>query len=162
MRTPSHVVRYQIAGRAPGSGPVVAVLTDGPTDPTVAAAAADWAARTGIGVVAAAAVVTTGFSIDPLLHRARARRMANESAAITGRVAPTLTAAGAQWRPAVITVPVGTDVARALPVAAVQRLVDRFDAAAVVTTSALFDPTGRLTLAARDAADAGAGTVLLH
>ncbi|HZG93649.1 MAG TPA: hypothetical protein VEZ46_02955 [Mycobacteriales bacterium] len=160
MRTSSDVFCYQVAGRAPGSGPVVAVLTDGPADLAAAAAAAGWSADTGTRVVAAAVVVDTGFSIDPLLHRARARRMADESAAITGRVAPTLAAAGVEWRPAATTVKVATDVTRALPVAAVHRLVDRFTAAAVVTSAALDDPTGRLRLAARDAAAAGAGTAV--
>lgn len=49
---------HHVAGRTSGSGPLVAVLTDGPADVAVAAHAAELAVRTGSLLITAAA---TGF-----------------------------------------------------------------------------------------------------
>jgi hypothetical protein len=138
-----------ITGRTPGSGPVLAVLTDGPTDMAVAAHAADLAARTGTLLIAAAAVHTTGFSLNALLHHARNRRVQADSIAIVGRVTPILHSAGVAHMRSTLLLPVGTDALRALPVAPVRQLVDRFSAVAVVTALPLRDPTGFLQPAER-------------
>jgi hypothetical protein len=140
-----------VAGRAPGSGPVVAVLTDHPTDMAVAARAADLAARHGTLLIAAAAVHSTGFSLDPLLHHARDRRLRTDSIAIAGRIAPILHTAGVAWMRSTLVLPAGTDALRALPIMALHRLVDRFSAVAVVTALPLHDPTGMLQPAHRGA-----------
>ncbi len=143
---------YQVAGRTPGSGPVVAVLTDGPTDLTVAATAAAWAAETRTLLIAAAAVGDTGFSVNALLHRTRTGRTTAESAAIVGRVVPILTATGVAWLRTAVAVPAGADASRTLPLGPVLHLTERFGAVAVVTAAALHDPSGRLTPVPRDAA----------
>jgi hypothetical protein len=142
---------YRVAGRTPGSGPVVAVLTDHPTDMAVAAHAADLAARHGTLLVAAAAVHSTGLSLHSLLHHARDRRLHSESVAVVGRVTPILLTAGVAWMRSTLVLPAGTDALRALPVTAVRRLVDRFSAVAVVTALPLHDPTGMLQPAHRHA-----------
>ncbi|GAA0807178.1 hypothetical protein [Spirilliplanes yamanashiensis] len=149
-----------VAGRTPASGPVIAVLTDGPTDLAVAAHAAGVAARSGTLLIAAAAVHTTGPSLNVLLHHARERRLHADSVAIVGRVAPVLHRAGVAWMRSSLLLPAGTDALRALPVAAVRQLVDRFGAVAVVTARPLRDPTGVLQPAPRlpdDPASAAAG-----
>jgi len=150
-RIPATVNRYHVIGRTPGSGPVVAVFTDCPTDLPVAAAAASWAADTRTLLVAAAAVTDPGFSLNPLLHRAAERRLGTESVAIVGRVTPVLTAIGVAWIRATIAVPAGVDPARSLPATTVRDLVDRYAAVGVVTAAALDDPSGRLVPLTRDA-----------
>jgi hypothetical protein len=138
-----------VAGRTPGSGPVVAVFTDHPTDMAVAAHAAGLAARHGTLLVAAAAVHSTGYSLDALLHHARSRRPHTDSIAVVGRVTPILHTAGVAWLRSSLVLPAGTDALRALPVAAVRRLIERFSAVAVVTALPLHDPTGMLQPAHR-------------
>lgn len=133
-----------VADRAPGSGPVLAILTDGPTDMAVAAHAADLAARNCSLLIAVAAVHTSGLSINALLHRARARRVSAESRAIVARVTPILHAAGVVHHRGTLLLPAGVDALRDLPVAAVRQLVDRFSAAVVVTALPLRDPAGVL------------------
>lgn len=150
---------YRVAARTPGSGPVLAVLTDGPTDMAVAAHAADLAARTRTLLVAAAAVHTTGPSVNALLHHARSRRIQADRTAVVGRVAPILHAAGVAYLATTLLVPTGTDALRALPLSAVHRLIDRFGAVAVVTARPLHDPTGALQPLQRYPA-AAAGTLL--
>ncbi len=141
---PAHPRTHLVAGRTPGSGPVLAVLTDGPADLAVAAHAADLAARTGTLLVAAAVVPGGGISVNPLLHRARHRRYQAETTAIVGRVTPILYSAGVAHLRTTLPVPPGLDPTRALPVPAVRQLVDRFAAVAVVTSTPLNDPTGVL------------------
>jgi hypothetical protein len=133
---------YEIAGRTPGSGPVLAVLTDAPTDLVVVAHAADLAARTSTLLIAAATVHTTGCSVNALLHHARNRRIRCRSIAVVARVTPILHAAGVAYFRSTLLVPADTDIRRALPVTAVRRLVDRFGAVAVVTALPLHDPRG--------------------
>lgn len=133
-----------VAGRTPGSGPVLAVLTDGPTDMAVAAHAADLAARTRTLLVAAATVHTTGISVNALPHQARTRRVNADSTAIVARVTPILHTAGVAFVRTTVLVPAGTDTLRALPLGAVHELVGRFGAVAVVTALPLHDPTGVL------------------
>ncbi|GIJ71529.1 hypothetical protein [Virgisporangium ochraceum] len=89
-RRPAAVISYHVRGRSPGTGRILAVFTDSHTDLAVARHAADLAARAAVPIVAAAAVRQTRFSLNPLLHRVRARRIAEESAAITARVEPIL------------------------------------------------------------------------
>ncbi|RZU46609.1 hypothetical protein EV385_6684 [Krasilnikovia cinnamomea] len=133
-----------LAGRTPGSGPVLAVLTDGPTDMAVAAHAADLAVRTGTLLIAAA-TVAAGSGINPLLlQHTRTRRVHNDTTAIVARITPILHGAGVAYRRSTLLVPAGTDTLRALPVTAVRRLVDRFGAVTVVTARPLRDPTGTL------------------
>ncbi|MDY7087646.1 MAG: hypothetical protein SYR96_21360 [Actinomycetota bacterium] len=127
---------HHVEGRTRGTGPVLAVFTDGPTDLTVAATAAAIAAQTGTLLIAAAAVPHSGFSLNSLLHRARSQRISQESAAIIGRVTPILTTAGVAWARATFAVPLGVDPARTLPAHAIQDLINRFAAVTVVTAAA--------------------------
>ncbi len=141
---------YHVAGRTPGTGPVLVVLADGPADLAVAARAADLAARTGTLLVAAAAVAArSGVSINPLFHRARSGRIDADSRAIVARVTPILHSAGVAYLRTTLPVPEGVDPTRALPVGPVHHLVERFGAVAVVTAVTLHDPTGVLRLAPR-------------
>ncbi|MFD1364537.1 hypothetical protein [Actinoplanes sichuanensis] len=139
----------RVTGRTPGSGPVVAVLTDGPTDMAVAAHAADLAARSGTLLIAAAAVHNTGFSLNALLCHARNQRLHADSIAIVGRVTPILHTAGVAWMRSTLLLPAGTDALRAVPITALQQLVNRYGAVAVVTALPLSDPTGLLHPAER-------------
>jgi hypothetical protein len=143
--TGSSVHVHSVAGRSPGAGSVLAVFTDGPSDPAVARTAAALAGGTGTLLVAAAAVPGTGLSINPLLHQARARRRHTESVAIVARVTPILSTAGVGWLRTTLPVPAGPDPARLLPVAAVRRLAGRLHAAVVVTAAPLPDPSGFLS-----------------
>jgi hypothetical protein len=140
-----------VTGRTPGSGPVMAVLADHPSDMDVAAHGADVAARHGTLLIAAAAVHSTGFSLNTLLHRARNRRLRTDSIAITGRVARILNTAGVAWMRSTLVLPAGTDALRALPITELRQLVDRFGAVTVVTALPLHDPTGSLQPAHLDA-----------
>jgi hypothetical protein len=138
-----------VAGRTPGSGPVVAVLTDHPADMAVAAAAAGLAAGLAAGqgtllVVAPAVHGGAGFVRDVLLPPARTRSLRADSIAIAGRVTPILHTAGVAWMRSTLVLPAGTDALRALPVHPLLKLVDRFSAVAVVTALPLHDPTGLL------------------
>lgn len=135
---------HHVAGRAVGSGPVVAVLTDHPTDVTVAAHAAELAARHRTMLIAAAAVNSPGIDMRRLLAHTRNRRLNADSVAITGRVAPILDAAGIAWMRSTLLLPLGSDALRALPPDPLRQLVGRFSAAAVVTARPLHDPTGTL------------------
>jgi hypothetical protein len=135
---------YAVAGRTLGSGPVLAVLTDGPDDMAVAADAADLAARTGTLLIAAATVHTTGCSVNALLHHARDRRIRSRSIAVVARITPILHATGVAYFRSTLLVPTGTETGNSLPVAPVRRLADRFGAVAVVTALPLHDPTGVL------------------
>ncbi|GAA3338707.1 hypothetical protein GCM10020358_19740 [Amorphoplanes nipponensis] len=128
---------YTIPGRTRGSGPVLAVLTNAPTDPAVAA-------RTGTLLIAAAAVPTTGCSVDALLHHSRDRRLRSRSIAVVARVTPILHAAGVAYFRSTLLLPPGTDTRHGVPMAAVSQLVDRFGAVVVVTAEPLHDPTGAL------------------
>ena len=141
---PARPRTYHVAGRTPGSGPVLAVPTDGPADVAVAAHAADLAARTGTLLITAAAVTAGGLSVNALLHRARAGRVDADTRAVVARVAPVLHSAGVAHLRTTLPVPAGVDATRALPVAAVHHLIDRFGAVAVITSARLDDPTGQL------------------
>jgi hypothetical protein len=141
---PTRPRTYHVAGRTPGTGPVLAVLTDGPADVVVAAHAADLAARTGTLLITAAAVSTAAMSLDALLHRTRAGRVDADTRAIVARVAPVVHSAGVAHFRTAVPVPPGVDATRALPLAAVHHLIDRFGAVAVITAAALHDPTGQL------------------
>jgi hypothetical protein len=142
---PARPRTYHVAGRTPGTGPVVAVLTDGPADVAVAAYAADLAARTGTLLITAAAVASSGgMSVNALLHRARAARVDADTRAIVARVAPVLHSAGVAHFRTTLAIPAGVDAGRALPVTAVHHLIDRFGAVAVITAAPLHDPTGHL------------------
>ena len=143
-RTPVHPHVYDVAGRTRGSGPVLAVLTDSPTDMLVAARAADIAARTGTLLIAAATVHTTGCSVNALLHQPRNRRIHSRSIAVVARVTPMLHAAAVAYFRSTLLVPAGTDTRLPLPADAVSRLIDRFGAVTVVTALPLHDPTGVL------------------
>jgi hypothetical protein len=142
--TAAHVRIHHVAGRSPGGGPVIAVLTDGPTDLAVAARAAALAARHGTLLIAAATVHTPRFSINALLHHTRRQRLHAQTTAIVARVTPILHTAGIAYTRTTLTVPSGTDPLRALPVGAVHRLINRFHAVAVVTAGPVHDPTGTL------------------
>lgn len=136
-----------VAGRTPGSGPVIAVLTDGPTDMAVAAQAAGISARHGVLLVAAAAVHPSGSNsadLDLWAPSAGPGRLHAETNAIVARVTPILFSAGVAFLRTPIPVPPATDTLRALPVTAVHRLVQRFGAVTVVTATPLHDPTGML------------------
>jgi hypothetical protein len=136
---------HHVAGRTPGTGPVLVVLADGPADLAVAAHAADLAARTGTLLIAAAAVTAdSGVSVNALLHRSRAGRIDADSRAIVARVTPILHSSRVAYLRTTLPVPAGVDPTRALPVAPVHHLVDRFGAVAVVTAVPLHDPTGVL------------------
>ncbi|MEU8233335.1 hypothetical protein AB0C12_27455 [Actinoplanes sp. NPDC048967] len=135
---------YDDTRRTRGSGPVLAVLTDSPTDLLVAAHAADIAARTGTLLIAAATVHTTGCSVNALLHHARNRRVRFRTVAIVARITPILHATGVAYFRSTLLVPAGTDTRLSLPTDAVSRLVDRFGAVTVVTGQPLHDPTGVL------------------
>jgi hypothetical protein len=142
--SPTRPRTYHVAGRTPGTGPVVAVLTDGPADVLVAAHAADLAARTGTLLITAAAVTTCGTSVNALLHRARTNRVDADTRAIVARVAPVLHSAGVAHFRTTLPIPPGVDASRALPVTAVHHLINRFGAVAVITAAGLHDPTGQL------------------
>jgi hypothetical protein len=146
--SPRSAHTYQVVGRAPGTGPVLAVLADGPADLAVATRAADLAARTRTLLVVAAAVHTEPAALP---GRDRSGRVNAESTAIAGRVAPILHSAGVAYLRTTLPVPHGTDPARAVPVAAVLRLAGRFAAVIVVAGTALHDPTGLLHRAAHPA-----------
>lgn len=135
---------YRVAGRTAGSGPVLAVFTDGPADMAVAAHAASLAAHTRTLLVAAAAVHVTGLNINPILRGARTRRVHADRTAIIGRVTPILHAAGVAHLSTTLLVPTGTDALRALPLPSVHQLINRFSAVTVVTAHPLHDPTGML------------------
>ncbi|MEV4067378.1 hypothetical protein, partial [Nonomuraea dietziae] len=130
---------HQVTGRLAGAGPVLAILTGSPADLAVAQAAAGWAAGTGSRVVAATVVTHTGFSLNPLLHQVRASRYEADSLAITARVFPVLTAAGVVWLRTLVAVPGRRGPARAPLLSAIRRLIDRFAAVAVVTTTPQHD-----------------------
>jgi hypothetical protein len=135
---------YRVPGRpAPSGGPVLAVLTDGPADLAVAAQAVALAARTGAPVVAAAAVQGTGFGISAMLHVARARRMADETAAITGRVLPLLQSTRTPHVLTALLLPAHHDTGGPLPARAVRRAADHHGAALVVSPTEL-EEAGRL------------------
>lgn len=92
----------------------------------VAAHAADLAARTGTLLITAAAVTTeAGFSMNALLHRARADRIRDDRRAITGRAAPVLHCAGVAHF-TTLEVPPGLDATHSLPFTAVHHLINRF------------------------------------
>lgn len=135
---------YHVAGRTPGSGPVLAAFTGGPTDPAVAAHAAGLAARTHTVLIAAAAVRTTGPSVNSLLHLARNRRLRADRTAVLGRITPILHTAGVAYFATTLPVPAGTDTVRALPLDALHQLINRFGVVAVITALPLHDPTGVL------------------
>jgi hypothetical protein len=137
---------YLVTGRTPGSGPVVALLTDGPTDMAVAAHAAGITARYGTLLIAAAAVHTNGFRVNAPRRTARDRIDA-DTHAVVARVTPILHSAGVAFLRSALPVPAGTDLLRALPVTAVHRLAHRFGAVTVVAADALHDPTGVLQAA---------------
>jgi hypothetical protein len=142
---PARPRTYYVTGRTPGTGPVIAVLTDGPADVAVTAHAADLAARTGTLLITAAAVPTgAGLRVDALLHRARGSRVDADTRAIVARVAPILHSAGVAHFRATLRLPPGLDATRALPVTAVHELVNRFGAVVVVTATPLNDATGVL------------------
>ncbi|TWJ25145.1 hypothetical protein [Micromonospora endolithica] len=146
--TPHHAVHvYQVDGRHPSRGHVLLILTDGPADPAAATLAAQHAADAGVLLYTAAVVADTGFSINALLHRARARRHATHAAAITNRVAPTLHAAGAGHflDAATLKLPVNAQHADHLPTPAVTRLARNLDAAQIITTLPLHEPLNGLT-----------------
>lgn len=142
--TPGCPSTYRVAGRTPGSGPVLALFTDGPADLAVAAHAAGLAAGTRTLLIAAAAVHTAGPSVNALLHRAGNRRIRADRTAIIGRITPILHSAGVAYFATTLLVPTGTDTSRALPLPAVHQLINRFGAVAVVTARPLHDPTGLL------------------
>ena len=145
---PAGARTYLVAGRTPGTGPVIAVLTDGPADVAVAANAADLAAGTGTLLITAAAVTSgPGFSLNALLHQARQRCVDRDTRAIVARVAPVLYTAGVAHFRTTLKVPPGVDATRVLPVTAVHEVIDRFGAVAVVAATPLHDPTGVLQLA---------------
>jgi len=141
---PARPRTYHVAGRTPGTGPVIAVLTDGPTDVAVAAHAADLAARTGTLLITAAAVTTTGFSTNALLHHVRQRRIDSDARAIVARVSPIVHSAGVAHFRTTLPVDPGVDATRALPATPLYHLIGRFGAVAVVTATPLHDPTGGL------------------
>jgi hypothetical protein len=141
ITSPRPTFTYQVVGRAPGTGPVLAVLADGPTDLAVATRAADLAAGTRTLLVVAAAVPTGDAGVDPLRNRVRMRA---DTLAIAGRVAPVLHSAGVAYLRTALPMPAGADPTRALPVAAVLRLAERFAAVTVVAATVLHDPTGHL------------------
>jgi hypothetical protein len=136
---PAAVTAYHVQARRPGTGRILAVFTDGPADLAVAGYAADLAARTAAPIVAAAAVHSSGFSINPLLHRVRARRIADETAAITARVEPTLRRASPRLLVTTLTLP-ADQPAHPLPSSAVYRLAVRVGAATLVTAAPLDRP----------------------
>jgi hypothetical protein len=139
---------YRVPGRpAASGGPVLAVLTDGPADLAVAAQAVALAARTGATVVAAAAVRGTGFGISAVLHLARARRTAEESSAITGRVLPLLQSTRTPHEVAALLLPLHWDTSGPLPGSAVRRAADHHEAAFVVSARELHAADGLLRLA---------------
>jgi hypothetical protein len=142
--TPVQPHTYHVAGRTPGSGPVIAVLTDGPSDVDAAAHAAGLAAHTGTLLITAAAVATTGFSMNALLHHARTRSIRDDRRAITARVMPVLHSIGVAHFSTALHIPPGVDATRGTPLAAIHQLINRFGAVAVVTTTPLHDPTGAL------------------
>ncbi|WP_431920923.1 hypothetical protein [Nonomuraea jabiensis] len=142
-QTSDPVICYQVVGRNPGTGPVLALCTGGPADLAVAASGAAWAAGTRSLVIAITVVTGTGFSLNPLLHQVRARRQDCDSVTIINRIVPALTAAGVAWLRTIVAVPAGAGPA-SVPLGTIRRLVDRFAAVAVVTATALHDPTGRL------------------
>ncbi|MEN8653696.1 hypothetical protein ABCR94_24590 [Streptomyces sp. 21So2-11] len=108
--------------RADGS--VMAMFTGSRADQAVAAHAADLSARTGRPVTAAAIVRTTGFSINALLHHARARRIQAETDAILAPVLPVIARAG-PVRTTTLVVPARINPYQALPTDQVQRLAYR-------------------------------------
>jgi hypothetical protein len=139
-RRPPAITSYHVDGRCPGTGRILAIFTDGPADIAVARYAADLAARTAAPIVAAAAVHNTGFSLNPLLHRVRARRTAEETTAITARVEPTLRRANTRVLVTTLAVPASRRTDRP-PASAVHRLAVRVGATTVVVAEPLDPPT---------------------
>lgn len=139
-RRPPAVTSYHVHGRSPGTGRILAVFTDGPADLAVARYAAELAARTAAPIVAAAAVHQPAFSLNPLLHRVHTRRVAEETAAVTARVEPTLRRASARILVTPLPVPAGyrTDEP---PAVSVHRLAVRVGATTVVVAGPLDPPT---------------------
>ncbi|RZU46614.1 hypothetical protein EV385_6689 [Krasilnikovia cinnamomea] len=153
------VTLYQAADRSPGSGPILAVLTDGFTDLAVAATAARLAAD-GRPVIVAAAVRGSGPSINALLHQARATRIAADVAAAAGRVSPILQRAGVMFQTTPLLLPVGWPDGP-LPARSVRRLARRTRAATVVTAAPLTRPIPDwLTFAAPSIVDDHDGVAL--
>ncbi|OKJ18430.1 hypothetical protein AMK23_35330 [Streptomyces sp. CB02130] len=107
-----------------GDGPVLALFPGSRADEAVAARAADHAARTGHPVTAAAAVRSTGFSINALLHQARGRRIRAEADAILAAVLPVIARAGPVGA-ATLVVPARINPYQALPADRVERLAGR-------------------------------------
>ena len=163
MATVSHsdVRIYSLDGRHPGRGHVLLILADGPTDLAAAAVAAARARDAGVLLYTAAAVAGTGFSINALLHRARAHRQDADAAGITARVAPALRAAGVGhfMNSAALRLPHGVRHRGALPGAAISRLARNLDAALVITTLPIREPLHGLAPATSGEAAPDAGGV---
>ncbi|WP_203722462.1 hypothetical protein [Paractinoplanes abujensis] len=123
---------------------MLVVLTGTRADLLVAAQAADLAARTGTLLIVAAAVPTTGRSVNALMHQSRDRRIRSKSIAVVARVTPILRAAGVAYFRSTLPVPTRADTRLAVPTASVRSVVDRFGAVAVVTALTLHDRTGVL------------------
>jgi hypothetical protein len=166
MSSTPHPAAHVYQVRTPRSRPraVLAVLVDGPSDVPTATHAAAVAARDGVPVIVVAVVRGTGFSVNPRLHHVRGRRVAADSAAIMGRVAPTLDAAGIGYTATTLLVPAGVDPSHALPAKTVRRLADRERASVVVCAATLRDTDRNLdliaTIAASDARNAGRGELV--
>ncbi|MER6599739.1 hypothetical protein ACWDBC_08300 [Streptomyces parvus] len=120
--SPTEVHHYPFTLR--GEGPVLALFTGSRADQAVASRAAELAARTGHPVTAAAAVRSTGFSINALLHLARGRRIRTEAEAILAAVLPVIARAGPA-RTTTLVVPARINPYRTLPAGLVERLTHR-------------------------------------
>ncbi|KES08873.1 hypothetical protein BU52_02135 [Streptomyces toyocaensis] len=139
---PARVHLHRFSSRADGS--VLALFTGSRADQEVAARAADLA-RAGRPVVAAAVVRSTGFSINAVLHHARARRVQAEADAILAAVLPVVARAG-PTRTGSLVVPARVNPYRALPVGRAERAAVRAGADVVLSPVPL---TGRTPPGAR-------------
>jgi hypothetical protein len=136
---PPTVAVYPVDHRPPGTGRILAVFTDSPTDLAVAQHAADLAASTAAPIVAAAVVRGSGFSVNALLHRVRARRIAADTDAVTARVAPILRRANTRLLTTTLLLPASRRLHHP-SAAAVHRLARRVDATTVVLAAPPHQP----------------------
>ncbi|MFJ5829534.1 hypothetical protein [Streptomyces sp. NPDC093089] len=141
--TPPTVHVYNVTG-SPADGGILIVLTGARADRDAAAHAGRLAARTGRQLTAAVAVRSTGFSINALLHHARAQRFARQTSAVLAAPTGDLTAAG-PYQSATLVLPQGANPYLSLPAGAVHRLARRTGATTVITPAPVHNAAGHLT-----------------
>ncbi|WP_420082821.1 hypothetical protein ACN6AT_37510 (plasmid) [Streptomyces sp. JL4002] len=129
---PTHPVYVHTVPGRPAGDRILAVLTGSRADRDVAAHAGELAARTGTKLTAAVVLRSTGFSINALLHPARARRLAYRADAVLAPRTEALTAAG-HYKTVTVLLPARTNPHHRLPARTLLRLAHRAGTDTVIT-----------------------------